>query len=144
MPALPYRAFTFQPYELVTDDMMNQVSANVQWLYENSPRVLYTSGRLKRKEGVRICSGKVAFQKQKDDQAQVTVHFSDFFSRFCEPNITLGLLSQGENKIFVSHSGINSLIPNHTGFRIRVEVAAEKKRDKIAKQFYVSWQAMGH
>jgi hypothetical protein len=118
---------------------------NVQWLYEHTPRALYTTPRLKREEGVRIVCGKVAFQKRNNDQAEETVHFNNFFSRLCQPVVTTGVMSNGQRKIFVVHRGLTQLQPNHQGFRLSVEIAADtKKRDKIGKQFYVTWMAMGY
>jgi hypothetical protein len=145
MAATPYRAMTFMPYDLISTDTMNQEVANIQWLFENTPRVLYTTPALKRAEGVKIACGKVAFQKRKSDTAQETVDFGNFFSRNCNPSITTGTMSNGQRKIFVVYSGLHGLQPNHQGFRLMVEIAADKKKkDKIAKQFWVSWIAMGY
>jgi hypothetical protein len=145
MAASPYRAFSFQPYELLSSEMTNQLNNNIQYLYENTPRVLYTVARIKRAEGVRIACGKVVFERQKNDQAGEAVHFSNFFSSGCQPVITTGILSTGQRKIFATYTGLNSTHPTHNGFRLRVEIdASNKKKDSITKQFWVTWIAMGY
>jgi hypothetical protein len=145
MAAIPYRAVSFKPYELLTDDALNQNASNIQWLFENTPRVLYTTNRLKRAEGVRIACGRAAFEKKNNDQASQAVHFNNFFSQGCQPIITTGIVSTGQRKIFCTMSGLGQLHPTNQGFRLQVEVAATvQKYDKIAKQFWVTWMAMGY
>ena len=126
---------------------MDQLANNVQWLFENTPRAMYTlpSG-LRRVEGVRMSAGRVLIPRRtKSDTASATVRFGNFFSSSCEPIITTGIVTTHQRKIFVIINGIGRLNPDHTGFQVEVEVAAEgKKKDKIANSFYVTWQALGY
>ena len=146
MPATPYRAINWTPNELVAEDKMDQLANNVQWLHDNTPRALYTlpSG-LRRVEGVRIAGGRVMIHKRKSDTASVAVRFGNFFSNNCEPIITTGIVTQGQRKIFCVINGIGQLQPDHRGFEAHVEIAADaKKNDKIARSFFVTWQALGY
>lgn len=151
MAVEPYRAISWAPYEVLTETRMNQSENNLQWLHDNTPRALYTGPReegasINRREGIRIASGRAVFSKRDSDRATTSVQFGSFFSEYCSPNITLGLLTNGQRKIFVVHSGLgNQLVPDHRGFDISVEVAAaDEKNDAILKKFWVSWMAMGY
>jgi len=146
MAATPFRAVNWSPNELVGEDKMTQISANMNWLRDNTPRVVYTlpSG-LRRVEGVRIASGRIMIAARKSDDATATVRFSNFFSSRCQPNITTGIVATGQVRIFCVTHGIGQLQPDDRGFQVVVNIAAEnKKTDKIAKSFYVHWQAMGY
>jgi hypothetical protein len=145
MAALPYKVIAWQPYELMTEDKMNQDAYNVQWLYENTPRILYTSPSINRPTGIKLVSGRLRFDKKNADTAEATVSFGGYFSTGCQPNITTGIISNGQRKIHVVLSGISQLYPNENGFRTRIEIAAEsKKNDKIQSVFWVNWMAMGY
>lgn len=144
MGATPYRAIAWMPNEVISDDKVNQMASNVQWLYEYTPRALFTDSGLTREEGVKIASGKVRFNKRKSDSASEEVRFNSFFSTYCQPNITTGLISSGQRKIWLAVEGLGDELPDHRGFRIGVTMEYGKKKDKIANRFWVHWQAMGY
>jgi hypothetical protein len=129
----------------MTEDKMNQDAYNVQWLYENTPRVLFTSPQVNRPVGIKLVSGRLRFEKKNADTAEANVMFGGYFSTNCQPNITTGIISDGQRKIHVVLSGLSQLHPNENGFRVKIEIAAEvKKNDKIARPFWIHWQAMGY
>jgi hypothetical protein len=145
MPATPFIAVSWSPNEVIGDDKMNTIANNTQWLYEYTPRVLYTDGPLSRAEGIKIASGKVRFNKRKSDTASERVDFGNFFSTRCQPNIATGNYSNNQRKIFTAISGIGQELPDHRGFNIGVEIAATSdKNDQIVDRFWVSWIAMGY
>lgn len=148
MAVEPYRAISWSPYEPITDVRMNQSETNLQWIHDNTPRALWTGkdGSSSRREGLKIASGKALFSKRESDRATTRVRFGQFFSEFCEPNLATTLLTTGQRKIFHVCSGLDgALHPDHRGFEISVEVAANnEKQDSIVKQFYVSWIALGY
>lgn len=143
---MAYKALNWTPNEMLGDAKMDQIIANADWLYLNTPRAVYTLPTgLRRVEGTKIASGRALITKRNKDSASVEIRFGNFFSTRCEPNITTGIVSRGQTRIFCTINGIGRLVPDHRGFQIQVNVAAEKKKyDKIATAMYVGWQAMGY
>lgn len=144
MATTPFRAVGWSPNELVGEDKMDQQSSNVNWLKDNTPRALYTASNTRRIEGVKIMSGRALIGADKSDSAKATVRFGNFFNSACEPNVTTGIVSSKQVKIFAVISGFGRLHPDHNGFEVSVNIANEgKKFDKITRSFFVTWQAMG-
>lgn len=141
-----YKAVNWSPTELLGQTKTNQLGINADWLFQNTPRSIYTlPGGLVRTEGVKVATGRALVTKRNSDTAAVTVRFADFFTTDCEPIITTGIVSEGQTRIFCTINGIGKLQPDNTGFQAWVNIAAEhKKNDRIARSFYVTWQAMGY
>lgn len=141
-----FSAINWTPNEQIGERKMDQMTDNAEWLYKFSPRAIYTlPGGLRRTEGVKIASGRVLITKRNSDSASAEVRFGNFFSSGCEPNITTGVVSVGQAKIFCVTNGIGTLLPDSRGFQVGVNIAADvKKRDKIMNSFYVTWSAMGY
>lgn len=140
-----FKALNWTPAQKVGESQMDTLTGNIDWLYNNTPRAVYTlpSG-LTRAEGVRMASGRALITKRKSDDATVTVRFGNFFSANCQPLITTGIVSEGQKKIFCVINGIDTLHPDNRGFQILVNIAASGAKDKIARSFYVSWHALGY
>ena len=147
MATTPFRAVNWSPNELIGEDKMDQVSNNINWLRDNTPRVIYTlpSG-VQRVEGIRIASGRVLIGARKSEDANAEVRFGNFFSNQCQPNITTGIVSAHTRRLFAVIRGIGQLQPDNRGFEVLVRAANEtKKQDaSIVYNFYVSWHAMGY
>lgn len=143
MAATPFRAINWAPNELIGEDKMDQLANNTQWLYENTPRTLYTlPGGLKRPDGIRISSGKALITRRNAANAAVNVYFSNFFSARCEPVVTTGIVSNDAVQVFAVINGLGSTLnPTSSGFQVQVRLAASPK---IKRSFYVSWHAMGY
>lgn len=144
---MAFKAVNWTPNEMIGDAKADQISANAQYLFENTPRAVYTlPGGLRRVEGVKIASGRVIIgRRRKSDSATATVRFGNYFSTRCEPIITNGIVSEHQTRIFCTISGIGRLQPDARGFRVGVNIAADrKKNDRIARSFYVTWSAMGY
>lgn len=144
MATTPFRAVNFQPNQLLTEELLDQLATNQTWLYENTPRAVYTYGNLRRREGVRIVSGRALIGATKKDSASTTVRFGNFFSANCNPNVTTGIVSAQQREFFCTIDGIGQMMPDNRGFQIHVSLNAKKKADKIARNIYVSWNAMGY
>lgn len=147
MAATPYRAVSWAPLELIGEDKMDQMSSNIDYLRDNSLRgnYVFLNGG-KRAEGLRIAGGKVLIPRNpKSDSASGPVRFGGFFSSGCKPIITTGIVADFNRRIFVAINGYGTLEPDHRGFQVFVNVAAEnKKNDKIAGRMFVHWQALGY
>ena len=143
---MTFRAINWTPTEQIGERKMDQMTDNAEWLYRNTPRAIYTlPGGLRRAEGVKLASGRVIITKRNSDTAAVEVRFGNFFSSRCEPNITTGIVSPGQTRVFCIINGIGRLIPDSRGFQVGINIAANNnKADKILKSMYVSWQAMGY
>ena len=149
MASTPYRAISWQPRDLLGDDKMDQMNSNVQWLFENTPRGMFTTPEgIRRFEGIRIASGRAVIPKKpKADTHAVRVGFNNFFSTGCEPNITLGLnmaVNQPMTCNFRGYEG-TGMQPDHNGFVIAVRNnATNKAKDVLSRSFMVHWIAMGY
>lgn len=146
MAATPFRAINWSPNELIGEDKMDQMAANMNWLRDNTPRAVYTlpSG-VRRVEGLRMAAGRVLISARKSDSATASVRFGNFFSARCQPIITTGIVATQQEKIFCIVNGFGELHPDHRGFEVQVNVAADlDKNDFIKRSFYVTWQAMGY
>lgn len=144
---MKFKAVNWTPNELIGESKTDQMTDNAEWLFINTPRAIYTLGGLRRTEGVKIAAGRVIIAKRmKSDSASATVKFGNFFTARCEPIITTGIVSEHQTKIFATiHGDGGRLQPDNSGFRVAVNIAAEAKRkDKIARSFYITWQAMGY
>ena len=144
----PYRAVSFVDGETITLDKMNQMETNLQWINDNTPR-----GRYYRASGspldVRtiVVGGKALVKKNiKSDSAKVSVRFGRAFSSSCTPNVTVGICSDFQTKIFCVVNGPKGkLFPDATGFEIYVNIAADKAtEDRIRKDFWIHWHAFGY
>lgn len=146
MASTPFRAVNFQPNQLLSADLLNQLATNQTWLYENTPRSVYTYAGITRREGTRIVSGRALIGATTKNNASTTVRFGNFFSTNCNPNITHGIVSAQQRRFFVTIDGIGQLMPDNTGFQIHVYLDAQtpKKQDKISRNIYIPWIAMGY
>lgn len=144
---MSFKAVNWTPNELIGEAKSDQMAANAEWLYRNTPRAIYTlPGGLRRVEGVKVAAGRVIIgRRTRTDSATATVRFGNYFSTRCEPIITTGIVAEHQTRIFCTVNGIGRLNPDNRGFNVEINIAAGlKKNDKIARSFYVAWQAMGY
>jgi hypothetical protein len=141
-----YRPINWSPNEVVGEEKMDIFTSNLDYLYKNTPRAVYTIAGLTRVEGVRIASGRVNVAAASSDTANYQVRFGNFFSTGCQPNITTGLVSTGTQlQVFCTLSGIGQVLPDSTGFNVTVNIASpNKSTDTIRNTVYVMWEAMGY
>lgn len=123
---------------------MSQMSANMDWLMENTPRAHYRAHGVNKKDQIKIAAGLALITARKQPYATRRVAFGNFFSNNSRPIVTTGIVSAKQRNIFVTHDGIGQLHPDHTGFDVHVNIYADKKANRrIARNFYVSWHAIG-
>ena len=136
----------FQPSQLLDEAVLDQLATNETWLYENTPRAVYTLANIRRNEGVRIISGRALIGATKKNNAVATVRFGNFFSSGCNPNITTGIVSANQRKFFVTIDGIGVTYPDNRGFNVHVylDAPASVKQPKITRSIYNPWTAIGN
>ena len=145
----PFKAMAFVKNDVITKDSMDAVQANLQWLQTNTPR-----GRMNR-EGNKptdlntvIISGRVHIARSKKSASAVRpVRLGRAFAPHCNPNVSTGIISDSTPQVFCVVNGPGRrLIPDNTGFEIRVTLAESnnKAKWKIAKPIFVCWQAFGY
>lgn len=147
MAATAFSAVSWTASEVLTLDKMQQFADNVQWLRDNTPTAMYTlpSG-VKRSTGVKLVAGRALVTARAEDNAMVAVNFGNTFSVGCLPIVTIGIVNDFATKMYNRVSGPGDLLsPTHTGFQIYVMVANDQaKNDKIKKNMYVHYQAVGY
>lgn len=141
MAATPYKPITWSPNELITEDKLDQIANNSQWLFENTPRAVYEAYGVKRTTGVKIAAGTVLFNGSKTAFQTKAVYFSNFFSAASKPVVTTGVISF-QRRTFVITNGFGVYQPDSRGFEIVVECESTSV-NKIERDFYVSWMAVG-
>jgi hypothetical protein len=141
MAATPYKPVSWSPNELITEDKLDQIANNSQWLFENTPRVSYNAFNLNRTTGVKIACGTVLFNGSKTAYQTKPVYFSNFFSAASKPIVTTGVISF-QRRTFVVTNGFGVYSPDSRGFEMIVECESTSV-NKIERDFYVSWMAMG-
>lgn len=150
----PFKAIEFAKHDTITRRMLDTVQSNNQWLKDNTPRgrLIAENGAVQDKLTV-LVSGRVFIARNKKyNYATRTVRFPAAFDSNCRPNVTTGIMSEGAKEIFVVVNGPSgALLPNSTGFDIQISAddagnnaSKPKNRWRIAKGFYVTWQAMGY
>ena len=125
---------------------MQQFSSNVQWVYDNTPRALYTNWLgMQKPTGIKIVGGMTFFGASTSDRTTTYVSFGNAFSMGCYPVVTLGMNNTFQNKVFCRTWGSPYTQPDHIGMNIAIEVAATNDgRDKIESNFLVHWMALGY
>lgn len=146
MAATAFNPISWSPSENITDEKMQQYADNLQWVYDNTPRALYTNpSGLKKPTGVRIVAGKALITARNAQTASVRVQFGNAFSNGCFPIITTGINNTFQDRVFSRFQGIGQVQPNHTGFQLFIEIPSYTKTKEIIKNnFYVHWTAIGY
>lgn len=146
MAATPFKVISWSPNEPITDEKLDAMVSNDNWLKTKMVQGNYSAYNKKRDEGLRIAGGLALITSRKAANAQKSVGFNDFFSPGCRPIVTTGIVSKSQRQIFVTVDGPgNQLHPTKDGFQVFVHVDAwDKKNKKISRNFYVSWIALGY
>lgn len=144
-----FRAFSWQPIDLLSQDYLNTVNGNIQALHNYMPRTAYggEEGTIAYRQSVKILSGRklIAPTGKKKDSRDVNVQFASFFSGGCRPNISTGINANIQNNIYVTFSGNGSLLPDNTGMTIHVQVAKEAdEKSHLARRIFVHYNAIGY
>lgn len=148
-PTPAFKATNWSQAELIEQKKANVTNNNIDWLFNNTPRAVYTlpggSRDLRRAEGVKIASGRVIIAAPTENNASGEVRFGNFFSTGCEPNVTTGIIASFPG-IVCSLSGIGGGIPDQRGIVVKVAIAdwMRATRPSFGETIYVSFNAMGY
>lgn len=141
-----FKATNWSQSELITQQKANVSNNNIDWLFRNTPRAMYTMpGNTRRAEGLKITSGKIIIAAPNDASAMGEVAFGSFFSTGCEPHVTTGVLASFP-AIACAVGGIGQGFPDHRGIRVKIQIADWYKtvRPTFGETVYVSFIAMGY
>jgi len=150
----PYRAVDFAEHEVITLETMNQISNNLQWIHDNTPRsrfftevdeVVTTTD-----ERMVILFGRINVgQSRKNSTVKKKVSFAKSFAPDCLPNVTTGVIARGAGNVFCVVNGPKgSVLPTARGCEIVVTAphaddTIKKRKWQIAKPIVINWQAYG-
>ncbi len=144
MAATPYKPVSWQDNEPLFTSKLNQMTNNEQWLYENTPRMLYTAGALKRSAGVKLASGILLCNPSPSGVQQHVVYFGSFFSQSCSPTVVTQLVHQGEVRITFGVKGIGQQSIDHRGFEVLGGAIHHSSTWKaMTRRFWINWIAVG-
>lgn len=147
MAVTPFRAVNFQPDQLLTEELLDQLASNENYLYEMTPRAQYTYDGINTQSGIKLMSGRTLIAATKENHQATTVGFGNFFSSGSNPNVAVATVSNHSRRFFVTIEGWgHTLAIDNRGFNVFVYLDAQtkKKNDKIPRSFYISWIAMGY
>lgn len=143
MSATPFRPISWAPLELVTEDKLDQIANNAQWLFENDVRGTYSAQGVRRAEGIKIMGSIVTFPASADGVQTKSIYFNNFFSTGCKPVVTTGVVSF-QLRTFIITSGLGVMFPDYRGFDITCLCLDSANKSRIERTFYVQWIAMGY
>lgn len=120
MAAGPYRPVSFAE-EPLTDEKMNQLANNVQWVYENSPRAMYNAHGVVKSNGVKILAGKTWMPASTSTLSYATVYFGSFFSQGCLPVVVATPTQHyGQTRYETVVRGLGQAFPDNRGCQIGI------------------------
>lgn len=145
MASTPFKVISWAPLDPITDEKLDAMVSNDNWLRDNMVRGTYDAHNVKRTEGLRMASGLALIPSGKNASASRSVSFGSFFSESCNPIVTTGIVSSSQRQIYATIDGPGSKPhPTRDGFQVHVFVESNAKGKKISRNFYVSWHALGY
>jgi hypothetical protein len=145
MASTPFQVVSWAPLEPITDEKLDAMVSNDNWLRDNMVLGQYGANGVKRDSGIRIASGLALITSGKSANKSKFVAFNNYFSDSCKPIVTTGIVSASQRQIFATIDGPGSKPqPTRDGFQVHVHVNSSNKKKKISRNFYVSWHALGY
>lgn len=142
MVAGPYVPTSFTG-EQITQQKLQQMANNDQWLFENSSRVRYNYGVV-RDSQVKIIAGKTPYPATTNDNIDVYVYFGSFFSASCKP-VVAASVEPGLGTIGLSIAGLTfGAEMDYRGFRGHVYQDYYELRNSLQYAGWVHWIAVGY
>lgn len=143
MVATPYKPVSWNS-EPVTQQRLQQMANNLQWLYENNARVRYSAAGIVRDNGIKIIAGKTPIPVSAADFTDCYVYFGSFFTAGCQPAVTVSLadMTYGQRKIVVSR-GLGGNI-DHRGFIAHVSSNEPPGYAADIRGGWLHWMAVGY
>lgn len=144
MASTPFKVVSWAPLEPITDEKLDAMTNNDNWLRDNMVRGKYSGHGVHRDTGIRLAAGLVMIPAGKHANRRRRVNFGSYFSEACNPIVTTGTVSAAQRQIFVTINGPGArLHPQREGFDVQVHVESRNRRRKIKRNFYVAWHALG-
>lgn len=145
MASTPFKVVSWAPLDPITDEKLDAMVSNDNWLFDNMVRARYGANGVSRDTGIRIASGLALITSGKSAEKSRSVTFGNYFSDSCKPVVTTGIVSGSQRQIFATIDGPGSNPqPTRDGFQVHVHVNSNNKKKKISRNFYVSWHALGY
>lgn len=114
----PYKPVSFSS-ELISQDKLQQVANNTQWLFDNTARIRYKVNELTKDNGLKILVGKASHPiVTTANWIHGQVQFGNFFSQNCKPIVTIGIEGQhgGNHRNQIVIYPLVGTEIDHTGF----------------------------
>lgn len=145
MAVTSYKGVTWND-EAVSTSKLNQMAQNDQYLFENSPVVIYQAHNITRTRGVKMAAGRTLCSKSGTNKEFHTVNFGSFFTTGCSPVIVHSMLHYGEVRVHWGHKGIGAkALPDHTGFELLGSVDQYSLNvNFLTRNYYIDWMAFGY
>lgn len=145
MAAGPYRPLSFVDGEALDVNKLNTIAQNLQWLYENTPRISYKAFGLVKSSGAKILAGANTVPASKTTLSYATVYFGTFFSQGCQPIVVATPVQSGTRTRFETVvKGIGRTYPDHRGCNIGVTTDEyNMSLNKHVTNLPVNWIAIG-
>lgn len=144
MAATPFKPVTWTT-DVVTKQKLQDMSNNDQWLFENMPRIRYSSSGITKDTGVKIISGKTIFTVTNTKQSVTSVQFGSFFTIGSRPTVTFSI--QGTGGHHHALQGVTQALAgrgeiDHTGFLVVISTASTNFN--ISQPGWIHWTAVGY
>lgn len=145
MASGPYKPVLFVDGEAIDRDKMNQMANNMQWLFENTPRIKYSAFSVVKSAGAKILAGVTTVPATQTTFSQATVYFGSYFSSGCQPVVTATPIRNTSRARFeVIVNGIGRVYPDHRGCQISVMTDEYNATiNKHITSLPVGWIAIG-
>lgn len=130
--------------ESLRKEKFQQLSTNVQWLFDNRLRARFvTASGVPRESQVKMIAGKTPFPLRSDNNfVYVQVYFGSFFSAACKPVVVTGLESTSGNmhRGKVTAQGRTGEL-DYTGFMAVVSI--DPPYTTVSSTGWIHWLAVG-
>lgn len=144
MAVTEFKPTSWGDNEPVFTSKLNTMTQNEQWLFENTPRMLYTAYNTKITRSMKIACGILLCRPSGTNVQQHTQTFGTFFSTACKPVVVTSLQHSGEVRFHWGIKGINATYVDSRGFEVLGGADITGKWTRMTKNFWIHWIAMGY
>lgn len=145
------KGVSWQAGDAVTEDKLQQMVANDDWLFEHTATLRYTAYGMQNPvtENLKIAAGSILFPPNKtSDKMSRAVAFDGFFSQNCNPIVIVqAVITPGTDpRVMTAVHGLRKRhLPNSQGFRVIVSHELTKNNSlHFGKDTYLHWIAFGY
>lgn len=142
MPTTDFQPISFNG-EPLTNDKLNQMCNNEQYLFDRATKIRYSVNGLIRETGLKVLAGKTPFPARRDANfIYVNVSFGNFFTAGCHPVVTATVEATSgslhRSKVVLQKQGSSDI--DNAGF---VAVVTGDTYAYLAVGGWVHWTAVG-